>query len=556
MSVRVRFAPSPTGYLHVGGIRTAIFNYFFARKLGGVFVLRIDDTDIKRHHDEAVQVILDGLKWMGLEWDEGPEKGGAYGPYFQGQRFERYKAVAKQLEDAGRAYWAKKEAPKELPAWKIEKLKKAGKWDEDRAEAAADPNPALYFKFHPGEPKEVVFRDAVWGEYRRPAEMLDDYVILRGDGTPTYNFATVVDDIDMQISHVIRGEDHLANTPKQINLFEALGAPLPVFAHLPMIHNDKAQKISKRRDPVAVTLYRDAGILPEALFNFLALLGWSPGDDRELMSKDEMTAAFDLERIKHAPAQFALARKRDLAEDAGEAERVGWLHESLPGTKLEWMNGEYLKKLPVDELLERVFPFLVNAGYPLRKGTYAIFTLPHIEGESEADKQVRFDEALAKAEMEPSIFRTDTSGTDSNPLENVIVDGWLKRVLALEQERSRTLLGLAENVRLFFEPPKSYDSKAVAKFLEKNDGWAHLEAARALLGAASDWSPAALEQALNAYAESKGAKFGAVAQPLRVALAGVPVSPPIHDTLALLGKDEALRRIDALRSGRGKAVPA
>ncbi|GMV79410.1 MAG: glutamate--tRNA ligase [Planctomycetota bacterium] len=500
--VRVRFAPSPTGYLHVGGVRTAIFNWLFARQQGGVFVLRIDDTDIKRHQDEAVQVILDGMKWAGLSWDEGPEVGGAYGPYFQSQRFERYKEVAKQLEASGRAYWMKKDAAKDLPEWKIEKLKKAGKWDEDRAQAASDPEPALYFKIHPGEPQEVVLHDAVWKEYRRPAELLEDYVILRADGTPTYNFATVVDDIDMKISHIIRGEDHLANTPKQIRLFEALNAPLPVFAHLPMIHNDKGQKISKRRDPVAVTIYQKCGILPEALFNFLALLGWSPGDDREVMTLEEMIAAFSLDRIKLSPAQFTLKRQADLPEGSDYNERLDWLHAALPGTKLEWMNGEYIKKLAPNDLLARTEPFL--------KRHY------------------------------------DLSGTD--PV-------WLSKILALEQERSRTLYALAENLRLFFEAPAGYDDKAVKKWLDKGDGWAHLEAVRELLDKHADWSGAALEQALNAYAEQKGAKFANVAQPLRVALSGTAVSPPIHDTLALVGKPEALKRIDALLARKSAPTP-
>lgn len=492
-NVRVRFAPSPTGYLHVGGVRTAIFNYLFARKHGGTFVLRIDDTDIKRHHDEAVEVILNGMKWVGMEWDEGPGKGGAYGPYYQSERFDRYREVAEQLEKSGRAYWAKKEAPKELPAWKVEKLKKAGKWDEERAEAATDPEPALYFKIHPGEPQDVVFQDAVWKEYRRPAELVDDYVILRSNKVPTYNFATVVDDIDMKISHVIRGEDHLANTPKQIRLFEALGAPLPVFAHLPMIHNDKGQKISKRRDPVAVTLYKDCGVLPEALFNFLTLLGWSPGDDRELLTKEEMIEAFSLDRIKLAPAQFHLNRKQDMAPDAEPGAAVAWLLEALPGTKLEWMNGEYLKKLAPADLAVRAKPFLEK--------------------------------------------RYDLSGV---PAERI------QAALKIEQERARTLASLAQNVGMFFAAPKELAPKAVQKVLLKNDGLVRLKEAREVLAAQGDWSAQALESVLAAHVEKNALKFGHVAQPIRVALSGDTVSPPIHDTLHVLGKDESLRRIDAV----------
>ncbi|MBI3832460.1 MAG: glutamate--tRNA ligase [Planctomycetes bacterium] len=489
---RVRFAPSPTGYLHVGGVRTAIFNYLFARKHGGTFILRIDDTDTKRNLEEAVKIIIDGMKWVGLDWDEGPGKGGSVGPYYQSQRFDKYKAAAEKLEKSGRAYWAKKQIGDKLPDWKIEKMKKAGKWDDDLAKAAQDPNPALYFKIHEGEPQDIVFEDAVWGRYSRPADVLNDYVLLRGDGTPTYNFATVCDDIEMGITHIIRGEDHLANTPKQINLYKALGAPLPQFAHLPMIHNDKGEKISKRRDPVAVTLYEACGLLPEALFNFMALLGWSPGDDRELLTKDEMIAAFSLDRIKLAPAQFTLTRKRDLPPESTDNERAAWLAESLPGTKLEWMNGEYMKKLPIGALLERVRPFMDGHGYDMKK------------------------------------FAPER----------------LEQIVKLEQERARTLRQLSENLRLFFVAPSAYDPKAVEKVLKKNDGLALLKEVRAMLDAQADWSPHALEEALKQFVEAKNTKFGNVAQPIRVALSGATVSPPIHDTLALLGRDESLARID------------
>ena len=490
-NVRVRFAPSPTGYLHVGGVRTAIFNWLFARHHGGVFVLRLDDTDVKRHLEEAVQVILDGLQWVGLDWDEGPGKGGPYGPYYQSQRMDHYRAAAKKLEESGRAYWLKKEHKGELPEWKIEKLKKSGKWDEDLAQAEADERPALYFKLHKGEPAPIAFRDAVWGGYAVPPELLPDVVLLRGDGTPTYNFASTIDDIEMKITHIIRGEDHLANTAKQLPIFEALGAPVPQFAHLPMIHNDKGEKISKRRDPVAVTLYQACGLLPDAFFNFLALLGWSPGDDREILSKDELIRAFTLDRIKQSPAQFALKRKGDPPAEATDEQRVQWLADALPGSKLEWMNGEYLKRLALPELASRASPFLKARGYDV----------------------------------------------ESRPKE------WLHGVLRLGQERARTLLQLAGAVKLFFVAPEGYDPKAVEKFLKKNNGLAVLREVRALLSN-TEWKDEPLKAALEGFAAAKGVKFGDVAQPLRVALAGAAVSPPIHETLALLGKEETLRRVD------------
>jgi glutamyl/glutaminyl-tRNA synthetase len=303
-----------------------------------------------------------------------------------------------------------------------------------------------------------------------------------------------VDDIEMRITHVIRGEDHLANTCKQLPLFEALGAPLPVFAHLPMIHNEKGEKISKRRDPVAVTLYQGCGLLPEAFFNFLALLGWSPGDNRELLSKAELLAAFSLERVNKSPAQFALKRHEPLPPEATEAQRVDWLAQCLPGSKLEWMNGEHLKRLPLADACARARPFLAAAGYD----------------------------------------------ADARPT------AWLEAVVKLGQERARTLRQLAEAVKLFFVAPERYDAKAVEKFIKDRDGLATLRAARARLDGLKCWEPEGLKHTLEELTAARQARFGDVAQPIRVALAGAAVSPPIHETLAVLGRDESLRRVDRL----------
>ncbi len=494
-SVRVRFAPSPTGYLHLGGVRTAIFNWLFARKHNGTFILRIDDTDRKRHQEEAVRIILEGMQWVGLDWDEGPTKEGAFGPYYQFERMDLYKAAAKKLEENGRAYWEKKEA-KEVPEWKIKKLKKAGQWDEDQEKAAQDAEPALYFKMHEGEPAAKGFTDAVWGAYERPAEMLTDFVLMRADGTPTYNFASAVDDLQMKISHVIRGEDHMANTPKQIAVMEALDkeAAIPTFAHLPMIHNDKKQKMSKRRDVVSLTFFRKAGIFPEALFNYMSLLGWSPGDDREVMSKEELLEAFSLERVKQSPAQFSLKRKSDIAPDASDEERVRWLNESLPGSKLEWINGEYLMKMTAATLAEQLKPFLAERGCDL----------------------------------------------SARP------EAWQHAVVEVIRERARTLSQAAEKLEMFFKAPTAYDPKSVKKVLLKNDGLAVLKAVREVLGGiqAEDWSSPNLEETVKKFVEEKELKFGHVAQPLRVGLSGNTVSPPIHDTLALLGREDSLERLD------------
>ena len=293
MTIRVRFAPSPTGYLHVGGARTALFNWLYARHEGGKFLLRIEDTDKQRSTDEHTKVILDGLTWLGLDWDEPP--------VFQGARVKRHQAVADQLLAEGKAYM------------------------EDGA---------IRFRLPPGE---IAWDDAVHGRISFQGEDIKDFVILRSDRTPIYNFAVVVDDADMNITHVLRGDDHISNTPKQIALYRTIGAPLPVFGHVPMINGPDGKKLSKRHGATAVGDYQHLGILPAAMRNFLALLGWSPGADREIMTMDEMVQLFSFEGIQKKSAIFDM-------------------------TKLEWMNGQYLSKTPAEELYPLVAPELERLG--------------------------------------------------------------------------------------------------------------------------------------------------------------------------------------------------
>jgi len=293
MTVRVRFAPSPTGYLHVGGARTALFNWLFARKSGATFLLRIEDTDKARSTDEHTQVILDGLKWLGLDWDDKP--------IFQGARIGRHQEVADQLLKADKAYM-----------------------DEG----------TIRLRVPPGE---IAWDDAVHGRISFQGEDIKDFVILRSDRSPLYNFAVVVDDIDMQITHVLRGDDHISNTPKQIAVYRALGAALPVFGHVPMINGPDGKKLSKRHGATAVGDYQHLGILPEAMRNFLALLGWSPGADREILGMEELRTLFSLEGILKKPSVFDT-------------------------TKLEWMNGQYLSAKGADELYPIVKPQLEELG--------------------------------------------------------------------------------------------------------------------------------------------------------------------------------------------------
>ena len=300
MTVRVRFAPSPTGYLHVGGARTALFNWLYARKSGGTFLLRIEDTDKARSTDAHTQVILDGLKWLGLDWDEQP--------VFQGARIKRHQEMADKLLKEGKAYT-----------------------DEGTIRLSVPPG-------------EIAWDDAVHGRISFQGEDIKDFVILRADRSPLYNFAVVVDDIDMKVTHVVRGDDHISNTPKQIAVYRALGAPLPVFGHVPMIHGMDGKKLSKREGAAAVGDYQDKGILPEAMRNFLALLGWSPGGDREIMSMEELRTLFSLEGILKKPAVFDM-------------------------TKLEWMNGQYLSAKGAEELYPIVKPQLDALGLDGKKDT-------------------------------------------------------------------------------------------------------------------------------------------------------------------------------------------
>jgi glutamyl-tRNA synthetase len=325
MSVRVRFAPSPTGYLHVGGARTALFNWLYARKLGGVFILRIEDTDRERSTDAHTQVILDGLSWLGLQWDEGPVFQGACGP--------RHRADAERLLAEGKAYrcfctQADLEEQRKAFAGAKVAFRYDGRCDrlpadEVAARLARGAPSAIRFRMTKGE---IAWEDAVHGRISFQGHDLDDLVILRSDGTPIYNLAVVSDDIDMRITHVIRGDDHVSNTPKQIALYRALGHEPPIFAHVPMILGADGKKLSKRHGATAVGDYQDQGILPLAMRNFLALLGWSPGGDREILPESEMIAAFSLEGIQKKPAVFDTA-------------------------KLEWMNGQYLSQLSAEELL-------------------------------------------------------------------------------------------------------------------------------------------------------------------------------------------------------------
>ena len=341
---RVRFAPSPTGYLHVGGARTALFNWLFARRHGGTFILRIEDTDTERSSDEMVAGILESMHWLGLEWDEGPEVGGPHAPYFQTQRFERHREIAHKLLAQGDAYKCYC-APERLKQKREEAEEAGGGWKYDRtclhlsAEDrqrldAAGVQPAIRFKVPPGA---TAYTDSVRGAIKFDHEQIEDFIILRSNGLPTYHLSVVADDLDMQITHVIRGDDHISNTPKHILLWRALEQAPPAFAHIPLILGTDKKRLSKRHGATSVTEYERLGYLSEAMVNFLGLLGWSPGGARELMTRDEMIAAFTLDGISGGDAVFN-------------------------PEKLDWFNGQYLARLAPDDLARRVQPLLEAAG--------------------------------------------------------------------------------------------------------------------------------------------------------------------------------------------------
>jgi glutamyl-tRNA synthetase len=342
---RVRFAPSPTGYLPVGGARTALFNWLYARRHGGTFSLRIEDTDTARSSEDMVTGILDGLRWLGLTWDEGPEAGGASGPYFQSQRLDRYRAAAHRLVAAGHAYRCfctpdrlrdeREHAEGRGEAWVYDRTCLSLPAAQVAERVAAGAPHAIRFRVPPGV---TAFNDQVHGRIEFDRAHLEDFVILRSDGDPTYHLSVVVDDAEMGITDVIRGDDHISNTPKHVLLFEALGAPVPRFAHVPLILGTDKKRLSKRHGATSVMEYQRLGYLPQAMVNFLALLGWSPGDDREVLSVDDLVASFTLEGISGGNAVFN-------------------------PEKLDWMNGQYIASLSPEALAGAVRPLFEAEGF-------------------------------------------------------------------------------------------------------------------------------------------------------------------------------------------------
>ena len=456
MTVRTRFAPSPTGVLHIGSVRTALFCWLYARHHGGQFILRIEDTDKERSTQENVDAILDGMNWLGLDADEGP--------IYQSDRFDRYREVIGRLLESGDAYhcYCTRE---ELDERRAEQMAKGEKTRYDgrcreRTEARQGVDPVVRFR-NPTS-GEVEVHDQVRGRVIFQNEELDDLIIARSDGVPTYNFTVVVDDSDMQVTHVIRGDDHLNNTPRQMNMLAALGVEPPAYAHLPMILGQDGAKLSKRHGAVDVRDYREQGFLPNALLNYLVRLGWSYGD-QEIFSIEEMSALFDIAAVNQSASAFN-------------------------PEKLLWLNQQHIIATPAEELGEALVPFLEAAGLQVADG----------------------------------------------PAPARLAEGF--------HERAETLVQLVESSRYCYEDFDEIDPKAAKKNLRP----VILEPLRDVLArfsALPDWTAEALDAAINACAEAHEINMGKLGQPLRVAVTGGSVSPPIDVTLELVGREKSLARI-------------
>jgi glutamyl-tRNA synthetase len=457
MTVTTRFAPSPTGYLHIGGARTALFSWLYARKHGGDFILRIEDTDLERSTQESVNAILEGMTWLGLEYDKGP--------FYQTHHFDRYKEIIQQLLAQGDAYYcccSKEEleaarneqmANKEKPRYNGKCRNMGYKGDDGRDYIVRFKNP---------EDGVVTIDDLVKGKIVVANKELDDLVIARTDGSPTYNLTVVVDDMDMKVTHVIRGDDHINNTPRQMNILKALGAPLPLYAHLPMILGSDGARLSKRHGAVSVMQFRDDGYLPEALLNYLVRLGWSHGD-QEVFTVDEMVEYFELENVNVSASTFNTK-------------------------KLLWLNHQYI---------------------------------------------MNSDPAHIARHLSWHIGQLGIDPTEGPALVDVV---------KAQRERSQTLVEMAQASAFFYREFDGYDEKAAKKNFSAEAAEV-LAALHRQFEAVDDWQGEVLHQVIVDLAEAKALNMGKVAQPLRVAVTGTAVSPAIDVTLALLGKDKTLSRI-------------
>ncbi|MGE3175285.1 MAG: glutamate--tRNA ligase [Planctomycetota bacterium] len=513
---RLRFAPSPTGPLHLGGARTALYNWAAAKALGGAFVLRIEDTDRARSTDESLQIILEGLRWLGIDWDEGPDRGGDFGPYFQMQRLERYRAAAERLLAAGHAYPCYC-TPEEIEQGRERmKAEKAGFYGYDGR--CRDLSPAqrtaheqqgrtANLRFKMPQEHVVQMHDLIRGDVEVNTRELDDWVMLRPDGVPLYNFACVVDDVDMRITHVIRGEEHFLNGVKQRLLFAALGHECPQYAHIPLILNQAGKKLSKRDPGVLSALeYRDQGYPAEAVFNYIALLGWGFSADRDVFTRDEMVERFRIEAIGKAGARF-------------------------DEQKLSWMCGEYLRRMTPEQCLERARPWLGDAVPQGAWDTHAGWLRNAI-----ACYQERVQLLSGFGERLGWLF-ADLPTMDEAAQKN----------LHKHEGAAQWLTAYADLLAAGDLPPSWPADRAAAdravRLPSQKDAPAIPDPPCAV--------PAAIEQQCRAFAESSGVKFGHLVHPVRAALTGTDKGPGLFDVVFLLGRDACVRRLRAAAGASG-----
>ena len=495
--VRVRFAPSPTGNLHIGGARTAIYNWAFARRHGGSFILRIEDTDPERSSAANTAQIIRSLRWLGLDWDEGPEVGGDFGPYLQTERFDSYRQALDKMRGLDAVYPCFC-TPETLAAKREAALAAKSYAGYDRccrdipaataAERIAAGEPHTWRLKIPQQRGDVVFDDLVYGQTRIPIGQLDDFILMRSDGSPTYNFVVCVDDALMQISHVIRGDDHLSNTPKQILVYEALQAPVPQFAHLSMILGPDSKRLSKRHGATSVEAYRDMGYFPDALVNYLSLLGWSLDGETTVFTRQQLTENFSLSRISRNPAVFDEA-------------------------KLAWMNSVYLKEMGASAFVDSLLPLLIANGF--------------VRSTCGADSGAPVDIAAA---------------VNADVLQN---RDWYQAVFVLVAERVRTMQEVIPMIAYLFSGKSvALDEQSVEKCLRNEYAAELLRRTSELLDDPSlDWITADIEAALRRVPELLGLKPKQVFQAIRVAVCGNMISPPLFESLELLGRENVLARL-------------
>ncbi len=479
--IRVRFAPSPTGHLHVGGARTALFNWLFARSKGGRFILRIEDTDQERSTEESYQAIVDALRWLGLDWDEGPGVGGDYGPYFQSQRRHLYRELAERLVSEGKAYiccCTQEEVATRRAASGA--TAEASTYDRRCRDLPAQESSALLAEGRPHVIRiktpldgETAFDDLVHGRVAFQNPNLEDFVLIKSDGFPTYNFAATIDDISMKISHIIRGDDHISNTPRQIVLYQAFAVEPPYFAHVPLIMGPDKTRLSKRHGATSVAQFTLDGYWPEAMVNYLALLGWSYDAETSLFEKNDLVDKFSLEKVSSTPAVFDYQ-------------------------KLQWMNGEYMKKRSREAKIALVIPHLQDAG-------------------------------LVGAQVDEMTLR------------------YIGGVVDVIGERLKIGRQIIEQGAFFFKDGVEYEPAAAEEFLKRHYVAPAFRILEERLSKLEPFDVAGLESTMRSLASEMGLKPGDLFQPIRVALTGTRFSPGLFETMAVLGRERVLARLDAAR---------